>query len=298
MQRRILLIGLTGVLFSVAESRSEAGDEWPQWRGAHRDGVSPETGLLKTWPPGGPQTLWRFQAGEGFSAISVDGGRAFTMFARDGAEYVIGLDAETGKEIWRFESDEIFEDHQGGHGPRSTPAIDGGRVFAVSARGRLTSLNAESGRLLWECDLKERFGGKTPRWGFCALSAGRRRPPPGRDRWTGGKVLGEPSGQVGRGADHRRLRQGNRRPGLDCGGGQISLLVADFGQRGRSSPDRFFHRHGTGFGLAGGRPRLLDLSLGHELRCQCRHSDSRSPRQNLHFLRIRQGGFHGEGQRG
>lgn len=168
MQRRILLIGLTGVLLSVAESRSEAGDEWPQWRGAQRDGVSPETGLLKTWPPGGPQTLWRFQAGEGFSAIAVDGGRAFTMFARDGAEYVIGLDAETGKEIWKFESDEIFEDHQGGHGPRSTPAVDGGRVFAVSARGRLTALNAESGQLLWECDLKERFGGKTPRWGYCA----------------------------------------------------------------------------------------------------------------------------------
>ena len=168
MQKRILLIGLTGALLSVAEYRSAAGGEWPQWRGAHRDGVSAETGLLKTWPPGGPQTLWRSQAGEGFSAISVDGGRAFTMFARDGAEYVIGLDAETGKEIWKFESDEIFEDHQGGHGPRSTPAIDDGRVFAVSARGRLTALNAESGRLLWECDLKERFGGKTPRWGFCA----------------------------------------------------------------------------------------------------------------------------------
>ena len=168
MQRRILWIGLTVVLLSGAGSGLAAGGEWPQWRGAHRDGVSTESGLLKTWPQGGPETLWRIQAGEGFSAISVSGGRAFTMLARDGAEYVISLDAETGEEVWEFEADELFEDHQGGHGPRSTPAVDGDRVFALSARGRLTALNAQSGRLVWECDLKSRFGGKTPRWGFCA----------------------------------------------------------------------------------------------------------------------------------
>ena len=168
MQRTFLLIGLTGVLLSAPESGASAGGEWPQWRGAHRDGVSPETGLLKTWPPEGPETLWRFQAGEGFSAVSVAGGRAYTMFARGGAEYVLCLDAETGEEIWRFEADELFEDHQGGNGPRSTPAVDGDRVFALSARGRLTALNAESGQMAWAWDLEKEFGGKTPRWGFCA----------------------------------------------------------------------------------------------------------------------------------
>ncbi|MGH7457082.1 MAG: PQQ-binding-like beta-propeller repeat protein, partial [bacterium] len=80
-------------------------NDWPQWRGPNRDGISRETGLLKSWPEGGPKVLWRVPSGEGFSGISIANGRGYTMEAQGGDEFAVCFDAATGKEIWRFKAD-------------------------------------------------------------------------------------------------------------------------------------------------------------------------------------------------
>ena len=72
-------------------SPSAAESDWPQYRGPNRDGISPETGLRKSWPEGGPPELWRVRLGEGYSGIAAVGDRLFTLYARGGEEYVAAL---------------------------------------------------------------------------------------------------------------------------------------------------------------------------------------------------------------
>src|SRR6188508_3751606 len=78
-----------------------ANFDWPQWRGPNRDDVSKETGLLKSWPQGGPKKLWSYEnAGNGYSGPAIAGGKLFTLGTRENAEVLIALDANTGKELW------------------------------------------------------------------------------------------------------------------------------------------------------------------------------------------------------
>ena len=73
--------------------------DWPQWRGPNRNGVSKETGLLKSWPAAGPARAWIFSnAGAGYSSFSIANGKLYTMGSRRGTEQLICLDARTGRE--------------------------------------------------------------------------------------------------------------------------------------------------------------------------------------------------------
>lgn len=137
--------------------------EWPGYRGANRDGISPETGLVKTFPAEGPKAEWRVNLGDGYSGIAISGGRIYTMFSQGDDEFVICLDSATGKELWRFRSDSNFVNDQG-NGPRSTPTIDDGLVYTFGAHGTLYALNADTGAKVWEHNPKE-LGGKEPIWG-------------------------------------------------------------------------------------------------------------------------------------
>ena len=141
--------------------------DWPQWRGPDKDGISRETGLLKEWRDGGPQVLWRVSLGEGFSGISVVGGRVYTMFSEGDDEFVVCLNASNGEEIWRFRSDSNYHESMGGNGPRATPTIDGEYLYTVTAQGKLYALNISDGAEVWSHDLQAEFGSKMPRWGIC-----------------------------------------------------------------------------------------------------------------------------------
>lgn len=143
------------------------GDDWPQWRGPNRDGVSQETGLLMDWPGSGPSVIWRGPFGEGFSSISIAQGRAYTMLADEHDEFAICLEAATGTEVWRVRLDAKFTVSEG-NGPRSTPTIDGRRVYVLSARGRLYALRTESGEKIWQLNLRKLFGSGVPSWGYTA----------------------------------------------------------------------------------------------------------------------------------
>jgi outer membrane protein assembly factor BamB len=139
---------------------------WPQWRGPNRDGMSPETGLLPSWPPGGPPLVWKAQGlGEGYSAFSVVGDRLYTQGQQGNQEFVLAYDANTGKQVWKTPSGRAYHESRG-HGPRGTPTIDGPRLYAVAAEGTLVCLDAATGKRIWDVNFVSQFGGSVPRWGY------------------------------------------------------------------------------------------------------------------------------------
>jgi outer membrane protein assembly factor BamB len=141
--------------------------EWPRWRGTDISDHSPDKGLLKQWPAGGPQQLWVFRdAGLGYSGPAISGGRLFTMGARDATIFLIALDALTGKEIWSKQIG-VYYKNNWGNGPRGTPTVDGDRVYALGARGKLVCAKTDDGSIIWEADLVKDLGGKVPGWGYC-----------------------------------------------------------------------------------------------------------------------------------
>lgn len=147
------------------EKLNSTNHDWPQWRGPNRDGISKESGILKTWAATGPVVLWRVQLGEGFSGIAIARGSAYTMFSRGNDEQLVCLDANTGTEKWRFRTDDKYR-NSWGNGPRVTPAVAGEQVYTVSANAKLYALDAKTGVRLWQHDLPKAFGGNVPDLGY------------------------------------------------------------------------------------------------------------------------------------
>ena len=141
------------------------GDDWPQWRGSARNGMSAETGLLQSWPEGGPPLAWKASGlGAGFSSLAVAGGRVFTMGDQDESQYVIALD-ESGRHLWKQKIGPAWEDRYAG--PRGTPTLDGDRLFAVGTEGDLVCLDTATGQVTWQRSLTQDFDGQMmSRWKF------------------------------------------------------------------------------------------------------------------------------------
>jgi outer membrane protein assembly factor BamB len=129
--------------------------DWPQWRGADRSGVSPEKGLLKTWPAGGPNLLWSFkEAGSGYSGPAVVDNNVYLMGNRDGTEYLFRL-GDKGKEVWSAKIGPLF-DFKGNNwsgGPNATAAVVGGLVYGLGSQGILVCVDAKKGTEVWRKDL-------------------------------------------------------------------------------------------------------------------------------------------------
>jgi len=142
-----------------------SANDWPQWRGPDRTGLSKETGLLQSWPEGGPKRLWVYdKGGSGYSGPAIVQGKLFTMGTRDGAEVLLSLDANTGQELWVAPIGGIRADNRG-DGPRGTPTVDGDRLYAMSGEGLLACANASDGKVLWKQSMSD-LGGQVPRWGY------------------------------------------------------------------------------------------------------------------------------------
>lgn len=160
---RTLLPAACALLVTVATA---AAADWPQWRGPDRSGRSPDTGLLKQWPAGGPKRLWLFQdAGLGYAGYSVVGGRLFTMGLRGDQEFVIAVNVADGKEAWAAPVGPKYP-NDWGDGPRMTPTVDGDRVYAIGGQGLLVCLKTENGEKVWEKSLTRDLGGRLQNWGY------------------------------------------------------------------------------------------------------------------------------------
>ncbi len=149
MATRVWLTMLGAMLAAaLGTAQSPPAAEWSQWRGANRDGISAETGLLKDWPANGPPLAWQTTgAGAGFSSFSTSGGRLYTIGARDDVEYVMAFDRATGKKLWETPNGRRFRNEQG-DGPRSTPTTDGDRHLRLRRQRRavVASMPRPAGR--------------------------------------------------------------------------------------------------------------------------------------------------------
>ena len=163
MRRTLRAFRLAAALAMTLAAAAAAAD-WPQFRGPELDGISRETGLLSAWPDAGPPVVWRAPLGEGYSGISVVGDRLYTMYADGGEERVVCLDAASGGELWRYRIGNKWKDMMG-NGPRSTPTVADGVVYALGAFGQLAALDAATGKELWAQDLRQTVGARPPTWG-------------------------------------------------------------------------------------------------------------------------------------
>jgi outer membrane protein assembly factor BamB len=163
----ILSWALAPALAQTAKGKAdEKGLEWNQWRGPKRDGLSPDTGLLKEWPASGPALAWKATGiGEGFSGVSFAGNKIFTMGDVGGECCLIALDL-TGKKLW---ATPVGKPGGGGGypGPRCTPATDGSLVYALGQHGDLVCADAAAGKVVWKKNLASDFGGRMMSgWGY------------------------------------------------------------------------------------------------------------------------------------
>jgi outer membrane protein assembly factor BamB len=140
--------------------------DWPQWRGPARTMLQTETGLLKAWPKDGPRLLWTTEKlGGGYSTPSVAKGKIYGMSYRGADEVIWALEEATGKEIWVHK---VGPQGKAGYneGPRSTPTVDGDRVYGLGVGGELACVNAGTGTPIWSKNFKKEFDGKVGGWGY------------------------------------------------------------------------------------------------------------------------------------
>ena len=148
--------------------RSLDPSPWPAFRGAERNGTVTGITLAENWQAIPPKEIWRIKLGPAWSSFSVGGERLYTQEQRGEQEAVICLDANTGALLWDFSYPGRFWEAVAGAGPRATPTIDGGRLFALGARGTLVCLDATTGREVWRRELTADAKREPPQWGFAA----------------------------------------------------------------------------------------------------------------------------------
>jgi len=167
---------LTALASLTAGLTSSPAGGWPQYRGPHQDGISGES-IRVPWAASGPKVVWKVATKNGFSSFAVGDGKVFTQVNRDleGAprEIVVALEAATGKELWfadigsgKYDSggDSGAPDNKGGDGPRSTPTVSAGKVYAFTQNLVLFCLDAETGKLVWKKDLLKEHAGRNIGW--------------------------------------------------------------------------------------------------------------------------------------
>lgn len=141
-------------------------DDWPQWRGPRRDGKSGEAGYIKAWPAAGPPLAWKAEGlGAGYSAVTTAQGRVFTLGQRGETEYVYAIDAASGKRLWETAAGGAYRERRG-DGPRGVPTVEGDRLWAVTADGKLVCLETATGKQIWTVDFVRTFSGEIPHWGY------------------------------------------------------------------------------------------------------------------------------------
>ena len=176
------VLGLLFVSVSACQAAeptaAKASAGWFQWRGPNRDGKSPDTGLLKNWPEGGPKLLWKVPLiGQGFSSVSVGGGlvyvtgrrqagypttlpKAKNVYKRPGNRYYVTAIGMDGKVKWRRDITKCYRGYYSG--ARSTPTYDGGNIYLETGAGEVLCCDAKTGTTKWSRDIHKDFDGITP----------------------------------------------------------------------------------------------------------------------------------------
>ena len=157
-----LAIALMPILICCETTRAE---DWPQFLGKSRNGVSQEKNLVDSFPAAGPKIRWKVPGGVGMSAVVVQGDRAVTSWNSDGEQWLVALDAATGKLVWKAEMGPAYKNPMG-DGPRATPTIDQQSIYAYSGEGILLAVDLLSGQTRWRKDVMDELSAKASEYGM------------------------------------------------------------------------------------------------------------------------------------
>ncbi len=159
-----LVVALTLTASSgVAETR-----DWPDWAGPEGNRSSTGNGLFDSDEFGLKQE-WLTQLGSGYSGITIVGNVAVTGMADQESDYLVALDTNNGKELWRYRIADVYLGHDGSDdGPLATPAVHDGRVYGMGARGELFAVGLEDGKEVWKVDIHKDLNAQEPIYGFTA----------------------------------------------------------------------------------------------------------------------------------
>jgi outer membrane protein assembly factor BamB len=154
------------VLAFTALPIAGAEPDWPQFRGPKRDGISPDQNLLKAWPSDGPPLAWKAEGvGVGYSSVAVAGDQVLTMGDAKGSSYVFAVSRMDGTSLWQAPVGRAG-DGGGYPGSRSTPTVDGDRVYALGPAGEFACLGLADGKEHWKVDLVRDFQGSSGGWQY------------------------------------------------------------------------------------------------------------------------------------
>lgn len=161
MTLRPMLSSLALVL-SLGIAASGTAADWPVFHGPDASNKSPDSGLLKQWPEGGPTMIWQTEGlGEGYSSVTVANGMVYTAGNKDDKTIVTALTMD-GKVAWQAANGEPWT--KDFPGTRSTPTIDGDRLYHESPIGNVICMNAKTGEEIWSLNILDEFEGENIKW--------------------------------------------------------------------------------------------------------------------------------------
>ena len=145
---------------------SAKADDWPQFLGVNRDGISRETALNTNWDAKEPPVVWKKNVFVGASSMAVVGKRLYTLGNDRSKDVVHCLDAGTGNLLWKQVYRCKNESRNFNGGSATTPTVHDGRVYTLSHQGNLNCWKADHGEKIWEADLVADYGGVKPQWAW------------------------------------------------------------------------------------------------------------------------------------
>ncbi len=152
-------------LFLVLSSLTVFAENWPQHLGPHRTGISKDTGLVSVWPKSGLDVKWRSPGGVGMSGLAIQDSWVVTLIQKEGQQFVIALDRDSGTKKWETAVAPAFRNSMG-NGPRAYPLCAEGKVFVFTGEGILAAVNLMDGKLIWKVDTVGQLKGRVADYGM------------------------------------------------------------------------------------------------------------------------------------
>jgi outer membrane protein assembly factor BamB len=148
----------------ILVSISASGGDWPQFRGADRNNISAETGLLRSWPSQGPKVLWKTAVCEGYAGAAIRDGRIYLNdYSDKKKEHLIRcISLADGKDIWQWGYPVEVRPNHGI--TRTVPAIGQKLVFSLDPKCRFHALDAKTGKIIWQKNLVQDYKATIPGW--------------------------------------------------------------------------------------------------------------------------------------